>query len=124
MTAKIKQPEAVKRPDWLMHCFHGKEGKKVKKKMETSGSTAGPLQKKVGPKAWRLSISSQKLSFFFLFQYLNLLSWIPFLSYLLIDLIVIFCFAFALSFAICFQSKCPLSSLSLSTPSGFLQEDF
>jgi hypothetical protein len=32
MTAKIKQPEAVKRPDWLMHCFHGKEGKKVKKK--------------------------------------------------------------------------------------------
>jgi hypothetical protein len=53
--------------------FPWKRRKKVKK-METSGSTAGPLQKKkVGPKAWRFPISS-KVFLFLLIPYLDLLS--------------------------------------------------
>jgi hypothetical protein len=50
MTAKIKQPEAVKRPDWLMHCFHGKEGKKVKKKWRPQAPPLVHCRKKSVPK--------------------------------------------------------------------------
>lgn len=38
--------------------------------------------------------------------------------------VVIFCFAFAFSFATCIQSKCPVFCLSQSMPSRFLQEDY
>lgn len=103
--------------------------KKNKGKTETSGSTAGPLQKKkVSPKSLETLYITSKVFLFLLIPYLNLRStFVDSLSFhklLSLTSVVIFCFAFAFSFATCIQSKCPVFCLSQSMPSRFLQEDY
>lgn len=104
---------------------------KMKKIREKRRPQAPPLvhyRKKVSPKSLETLYITSKVFLFLLIPYLNLRStFVDSLSFhklLSLTSVVIFCFAFAFSFATCIQSKCPVFCLSQSMPSRFLQEDY